>query len=581
MALILDWEFSTQLKKATYLSESNNEHENEMIPLRMINEFVYCHRLFYLEYVNGEFEDSTDTIEGRYKHRRVDDIKGIFPSSDELDSDNDYKIHATSVFLSSEIDGIIAKIDLVEGEGKEVYPVEYKKGKPMKPSNTIWESDKIQLVCQSMILKQNGYECDKGIIYYTSTNQKILYNISVEDIKWAKDQIKNAKTLSVSKIVPSPLIESPKCVRCSLVSICLPDEISFLENVINQEKDEEIRRLYPARNDLYPLYVEEQGAFITKKGDEIIVKKDENVIGTSRLFELSSVSIFGNIQITTQTIKELCNRNISICYFSVGGWFNGITHGLSHKNIELRIKQFKLAADPTSSIKISRKFIEGKIRNSRTMLRRNGKNVKKTTLDKLSELSKKVSEVKEESELLGLEGLAGRIYFSNFNEMLKGNENKIYFDFKERNRRPPRDPINAVLSYLYALLAKDLTLSALMVGFDPYLGLFHKPKYGKPALALDLMEEFRPIICDSVAISIINSNEIATEDFIQRGGAVSLNSKGKKKVINAYERRLDDLIIHPFFKYSLSYRRVFEVQTRLLSRFINGEIKQYPIFITR
>ena len=165
--------------------------------------------------------------------------------------------------------------------------------------------------------------------------------------------------------------------------------------------------------------------------------------------------------------------------------------------------------------------------------------------------------------------------------MLKGNENKIYFDFKERNRRPPRDPINAVLSYLYALLAKDLTLSALMVGFDPYLGLFHKPKYGKPALALDLMEEFRPIICDSVAISIINSNEIATEDFIQRGGAVSLNSKGKKKVINAYERRLDDLIIHPFFKYSLSYRRVFEVQTRLLSRFINGEIKQYPIFITR
>ena len=215
------------------------------------------------------------------------------------------------------------------------------------------------------------------------------------------------------------------------------------------------------------------------------------------------------------------------------------------------------------------------------MVKRNADGIELSTLNNLSELVKKATNSRDLNELMGIEGLAARIYFSNFSKLLKKTDNKPDFNFIDRNRRPPKDPINAILSYLYALLAKDMTITATEVGFDPYLGFLHKPKYGKPALALDLMEEFRPIICDSVAISVLNNNEIDAGDFIKRGNAVAFNPNGKKKIIGAYERRLDDLIIHPLFKYSISYRRIFEVQTRLLSRFISGEIKQYPIFTTR
>ncbi len=546
----------------------------------MINEFVYCPRLFYLEYVNGYFKDSSDTVEGSIKHERVDKEKGILPPSDDLNIES-VAIHATSVTLSSELEGIIAKIDLVEGDGKEVNPVEYKKGRPSESADKIWDGDKLQLTVQAMILRENGYQCGEATVYYASTNQKIVLKINENTIDWAKNIIKNARDLAFTKIIPPPLIDSPKCIRCSLVSICLPDETISLKIEKNEEKENEVRRLFPARTDYYPLYIGEQGAYVSKKGEELVAKKDDRIIGNYRLLEISSVSIFGNIQISTQAIKELCSRNIPICYFSTGGWFTGITNGFSNKNIELRINQFEIASQPDKSLEIAKRFIVGKIKNSRTMLRRNADGIELSTLNNLIELVKKATNSRDLNELMGIEGLAARIYFSNFSKMLKKTDNKPDFNFIDRNRRPPKDPINAILSYLYALLAKDMTITATEVGFDPYLGFLHKPKYGKPALALDLMEEFRPIICDSVAISVLNNNEIDAGDFIKRGNAVAFNPNGKKKIIGAYERRLDDLIIHPLFKYSISYRRIFEVQTRLLSRFISGEIKQYPIFTTR
>lgn len=181
--------------------------------------------------------------------------------------------------------------------------------------------------------------------------------------------------------------------------------------------------------------------------------------------------------------------------------------------------------------------------------------------------------------LIGIEGAAAQLYFANFSGMLKSGA--IDFDFKERNRRPPTDPVNALLSLLYSLLAKDLTITAMAVGFDPYLGFLHRPRYGRPALALDLMEEFRPIICDSVVIAVLNTGEIQMADFIRRGPAVALTEDGRRKFIKAYERRLDTLVSHPIFGYTISYRRILEVQTRLLARHLGGELPNYPPFCTR
>lgn len=558
---------------------SSITNDADLLPARMLNEFVYCPRLFYLEYVGGDFEDSHDTVEGRMKHRRVDREKGMLPEAQ--DSDPEMDIHATSVLLSGSISGLISRIDLVEGEGKIVFPVEYKKGKPPDSSYGIWQSDKAQLSAQVIILRENGYQCDEGILYYSGSKQRISVPVDNETIEWVKSEADKARMIASSGVIPSPLVDSLKCVRCSLVSICLPDETNSLGSSGKNEETQEVRRLYPARQDSLPLYVQEQGAVISKRNEELIIKKDGETLGSAKLIELSSLSLFGNVQISTQTIRELCNRDIPISYFSTGGWFNGITHGMGHKNVELRIRQYSVAGDPEASLKLARKFIEGKIKNSRTMLRRNNRTAEKTTLEEMNKLASRALTSDTAEELLGIEGLAGRIYYQHFQEMLKAPSNDLIFSFEGRNRRPPRDPVNALLSYLYALLSKDFTVSLLAVGMDPYLGFFHRPRYGKPALALDLMEEFRPIVCDSVAISMINNGEISVKDFIQRGSAVSLNSMGKKKVINAYERRLDDLIAHPVFDYSISYRRIFEVQARLLSRLLNGEINEYPTFVTR
>jgi len=222
--------------------------------------------------------------------------------------------------------------------------------------------------------------------------------------------------------------------------------------------------------------------------------------------------------------------------------------------------------------------VSGKIRNSRTFVRRNDKDVSGKVLRQLSRLIKRVEEADNMEVLLGLEGAAAQLYFSRFSSMLKEDYG---FSFEGRNRRPPMDPVNAVLSYVYGVLVKELFVTLLAVGFDPYLGFFHKPRYGRPALALDLMEEFRPIVADSVMLRLFNSGQMSEDDFSYSGLGVSLKSKAKKKLLSTFERRMSMEVKHPLFGYSVSYRRVLEVQARLLSRVLSGELEEYPAFCTR
>src|SRR5208337_4007490 len=181
---------------------------------------------------------------------------------------------------------------------------------------------------------------------------------------------------------------------------------------------------------------------------------------------------------------------------------------------------------------------------------------------------------------------AARIYFANFIGMLKvendsDHEAPFKFEFTHRNRRPPIDPVNALLSFAYSLLAKDLTIICHSVGFDPFIGFYHQPRFGRPALALDLMEGFRPLIADSVVIGAINTGMVSRDDFIQVGPAVAPTPKGRKGFLRAYEQRMDTLVTHPLFGYRVNYRRVLEIQARLLARVLAGEMQRYVGFETR
>jgi CRISPR-associated protein Cas1 len=216
----------------------------------------------------------------------------------------------------------------------------------------------------------------------------------------------------------------------------------------------------------------------------------------------------------------------------------------------------------------------------------------------LKALTIDVNGVKSLEQLLGIEGIAARTYFEHFSGMIKigrkedplrapwdGDDEEVpdwlSFDFKGRNRRPPRDPVNALLSLGYSLLAKDLTVTCAGVGLDPYLGFYHQPRFGRPALALDLMEPFRALIVDSAVLSAINQRMVQPQHFVSAGNAVALTPDGRKAFFRAYEQRMDQLVTHPVFSYRVSYRRVLEIQVRLLARLLMGEIWQYPSFVTR
>jgi CRISPR-associated protein Cas1 len=294
----------------------------------------------------------------------------------------------------------------------------------------------------------------------------------------------------------------------------------------------------------------------------------------------------GNVQLSTQAIQALCEAEIPICYFSMGGWFYGITTGLNQKNVFLRRSQFRLAEHDYFSLTIARRLTAGKIRNQRTLLQRNHIEPNRTTLTGMKEMADRAESASGLDELLGIEGNAARLYFGDFGGMIKPDEERgdtaeMPFDFEGRNRRPPRDPVNALLSLAYSLLAKDLTVACFAVGFDPYVGFYHQPRFGRPALALDLMEPFRPLIADSAVLTAINTGMVTARDFVRVGGSVALTASGRKGFFRAYELRMDTLVTHPLFDYRVSYRRLLEIQARLLARVLEGEIGEYPVFTTR
>lgn len=612
-----------------------------VLPVRMLNEFVYCPRLFYYEFVEGLFVHNADTLHGRSLHTRVDNGSGAMPpavrqqtsvadvgNGDGKPVVEEEVIHSRSVALSSERLGVTAKMDLVEAhlspsesdaalgelfarsQVTEVCPVDYKAGSPREgdEGKELWDTDKIQLGLQCLILRDNGYTCNEGIIYYRGTKQRVRLSMTTELEGWILAKIAAARATAHGPI-PPPLDASPKCVRCSLAPVCLPDETSFLQQgseSITEEKQTQNaratsaaalpRRLMAPREERRALYLNTPGLHLGRSNEVLQVREKKQVIEEFRMSNVCHVALFGNIQISIQAVQALCSADIPVTYFSMGGWFYGITRGHSLKNVFLRIEQFRLAAAPQACLRLARTFVRGKIRNHRTLLMRNHVEPPPHVLLRLKTAADDALRATSIEELLGIEGAAAALYFKNFAGMIKvetgdtlfpddpvsaSPDAGFTFDFSRRNRRPPTDPVNALLSLAYSLLAKDCTLAAYAVGFDPYVGYYHQPRFGRPALALDLMEEFRPLIAESVVITAINNRMITTDDFIRAGDAVNLSPAGRRQFFNAYEQRMNHLITHPLFDYKVSYRRALELQFRILARTLTGEIPAYIPFTTR
>ena len=544
-----------------------------LVPVRMLNEVVYCARLFALEHLDGQWADSADTIRGRTVHRRVDAPSTV--SLPEPEADEAPRV-VRSVELSDERLGMIAKIDLVEADGVRAAPVDYKKGHAPDVPEGAYLPERVQVCAQGLLLRAHGYEVDEGVLYFAGSRRRVQVPLDEQLVAETKTALQTARQIIEAGVLPPPLVDSPKCWGCSLVGICLPDE----QNVL-QGASERVRPLAPPREEGLPLYVEHQGAKLAKSGGEIVVKVKGKIVERHRLLETSRVVVTGSASVTTPLLQALAEADISLAVHSWSNRLVGSFHSASGHNVLGRIAQHRVSADARRALPIARALVEGKIRNQRVLLRRNAQELPDEVLVRLEEHAVAASRATAVDELLGLEGAAARAYFQHFAQMLRSPTREAAFDFEGRNRRPPRDPVNALLSMAYAFLAREATNVLAGVGLDPWVGFLHRPRPGKPALALDLMEEFRPVLADSVVLGVINNGELTEDDFEIRLTGTSLRQAGRRRFIRAFERRLQSEAKHPSFGTRLSYRRILEIQARLLGKVAMGELTRYPPFRVR
>ncbi|HWS88324.1 MAG TPA: CRISPR-associated protein Cas4, partial [Pyrinomonadaceae bacterium] len=349
----------------------DNQEDVEQIPARMINEFAYCPRLFYLEHVQGEWAHNADTLDGRFVHRRVDEERGRVPEPGKVVEMP--RLHARSVLLGSDTLGVTARVDVIEADDDRVIPVDYKRGAPPDVAEGAYEPERVQVCLQGLLLREHGYECDEGAIYFAETNQRVRVELTESLVARTRELIAEARHVAAGRTIPPPLVRSPKCPRCSLVGICLPDETNLLreatadpladessaENELSDlpKTEAEPRRLIPARDDALAVYVQGQGYSVGLRGEVLEIREKGKAVSDARLLETDQLCLFGNVQLSAQALHELAGRDVPVIHMSYGGWLTAVTTPPPHKNIELRRRQFRAADDREFCLGLARAFV--------------------------------------------------------------------------------------------------------------------------------------------------------------------------------------------------------------------------------
>ncbi len=335
---------------------------------------------------------------------------------------------------------------------------------------------------------------------------------------------------------------------------------------------------------LNTLYVTTEDTYLYRKGDTVTVSvKDKDKLRIP-LHSLEGIYCFGNTICTTPLIEGCNEFGVKIVFYTKTGRFIARIQGPIYGNVLLRKEQYTCSNNEIKANEIAKFFLAAKLANSRSVLLRAYRESKiqdrkillKNAALQIEEMGKKISDEVDYYSLLGYEGRAANVYFSVLNNMIYDNNG---FLFNGRNKRPPKDPVNAMLSFIYAVLCNDIISALEGVGLDPAVGYLHKERSGKPSLALDIMEEFRAYLADRLILSLINKKQVKKSDFSTfEGGSVDMQERAKKIIITAWQKRKQEEITHPFLKEKVHIGMLPHIQAMLFSRFIRGDIKQYPPF---
>jgi len=535
-------------------------NSQDTIRVNALHALAYCPRLYYLEDVEELYTQDAAVFAGRRLHVELE--KG----------EEEEWIH---LVLESADLGLRGKVDALKTRNRQTIPYEHKRGHCYRDAENKpqpWQSDRIQILAYACLIEAAlGIAVPEGRIRYHADN--VLVHVPLDDLgrQEVREAVARAQQLRQSTQRPPVTSNERLCARCSLAPVCLPEETRLTQGQSHQP-----RRLFPEDDERKIIHITEAGTRISKSGDQFKITKRDGDTTALPSRQVGQLVLHSYAQISTQAIYFCADQEVGLHFISGGGRYLG-SFDTRQGSIQRRIRQYDALSQPEVCLQLARQLVVCRGQSQRKFLMRGQRGLEQAhgtleqAIDQMQRILKQVPQAESATSLLGLEGNLAALYFGALPHLIADNV-AADFQFDGRNRRPPKDRINAMLSFGYALLLKDVMNAILTVGLEPALGFYHQPRTQAPPLALDLMEIFRVPLVDMPVMASVNRNQwdIAS-DFIRRGEQVWLSDSGRRKFIGLYERRKEERWKHPVTHYSLTYRRLIELEVRLLEKEWMGE----------
>ncbi|MEM8672253.1 MAG: type I-MYXAN CRISPR-associated endonuclease Cas1 [Cyanobacteria bacterium P01_G01_bin.67] len=544
--------------------------KSETIRVSALHALAYCPRLYYLEEVEELYTQDAAVFAGRRLHAEL-----------EKKEDEDW----SDLYLVSEELGLRGRVDALRTRDGQTIPYEHKRGRCHRDENKepqAWSSDLLQILAYCYLIESAlGIEVQEGRIRYHTDNVLVHVPFDNEGKTIVENAIATAKKIRTSTQRP-PVTENERlCTRCSLSPVCLPEEARLVHN-----QEWEAVRLFPQDDQREILHILEPGTRVGRTGEQIKITRKDQPLEKIPAQQVGQLVLHSFSQISTQALHFCAYKNIGIHFVSGGGRYVGSIDN-RQGSIQRRIRQYEALRNKDFCLSLARELVNCRGQGQRKLLMRyrRSRKLKSAKLDtkiqQMQAIFKQIPQITSIKSLLGIEGKIAALYFAALPCILSPDIPHL-MRFSDRNRRPPKDRFNALLSFGYSLLIKDVMNAILTVGLEPALGFYHQPRTQASPLALDLMEIFRVPLVDAIVISSVNRLQWdVNQDYEIRGQQVWLSETGRRKFIALYEQRKQKTYRHPITKYSLTYRRLLELEVRLLEKEWMGEAGLFGQLIVR
>ncbi|MEZ5213029.1 CRISPR-associated endonuclease Cas1 [Gordonia sp. (in: high G+C Gram-positive bacteria)] len=532
-------------------------HRTEL-PISLVLHTVFCERRAWLEAV-GERVDHVQIEAGASAHARTD-----LPRTTRADS--------SSVDIEHPGLGVVGRCDVVKNVDGAASIVEYK-ATPRRRVPEVTEANVVQLALQRLCLEAAGVVVESQNVYFTDHRRTVSVDLADEDFDAARRWVARTREIVDGRVAPPALIDDPRCRFCSHVGVCLPDEHHRAEL-------KHVRRVAVSDPGGDILHLTTPGSRASIRSGRVTVHKAREEVASVPIERVVGLVVHGNVDVSSALIREILWRGYGVIWCSSSGRVVGHARSAKTPNGFPRLLQHVRSAG--GDISIAREMIAPKIANQATQLRRSSRQEVADVVGTIRGLARRAGEAETVDQIFGIEGLAASLYFENFGSCVAEDVDREFTNlFAARSGRNAADPLNVALNYAYGLLSADCIRALHACGLDPHAGFVHSSVRNKPALALDLMEQFRPIVADSIVLSAINNGQLTTLDFQSVFGAMRISASGRSAITKAYEHRMAQEFTHPVYKYRVSWRRAIEVQARMLLGVLDGTGDDYVGIRTR